>query len=106
MYLGAVRFSKSQLPFKSDSSTRPEFFFKNYNNEPCQVPSGFNRVAFCLEAGAYLVGGGGVQFDAPSGGGWVIVPNTSGVTVNLFGNVLTSRDLGVETPYYVLGSGL
>lgn len=98
MYLGAVRFSKSLLPFQADSSTRPEFFFKNYNNEPCQVSS--NRVAFCLEAGAYLVRqGDGTQFDAPSGGGWVIVPNT--VTVNLFGNVLTSRDMGVETPYYV-----
>ena len=107
MYLGAVRFSKSLLPFHADSSTRPEFFFKNYNNEPCQVPSGLNRVAFCLEVGAYLVRqGDGTQFDAPSGGGWVIVPNTSGVTVNLFGNVLTSGDMGVETPYYVLGSGL
>ena len=107
MYLGAVRFSKSLLPFHADSSTRPEFFFKNYNNEPCQVPSGLNRVAFCLEVGAYLVRqGDGTQFDAPSGGGWVIVPNTSGVTVNLFGNVLTSGDIGVETPYYVLGSGL
>ena len=102
MYLGAVRFSKSLLPFQADSSTRPEFFFKNYNNEPCQVPPGLNRVAFCLEVGAYLVQDN-VQFDAPSGGGWVIVPNT--VTVNLFGNVLTSRDMGVETPYYV-GSGL
>ena len=103
MYLGAVRFSKSLLPFQADSSTRPEFFFKNYNNEQVQVSS--NRVAFCLEVGAYLVRDN-VQFDAPSGGGWVVVPNTSGVTVNLFGNVLTSRDMGVETPYYVLGSEL
>ena len=105
MYLGAVRFSKSLLPFQADSATRPEFFFKNYNNEQFQVSSEFNRVAFCLEVGAYLVRDN-VQFDAPSGGGWVIVPNTSGVTVNLFGNVLTSRDMGVETPYYVLGSEL
>ena len=105
MYLGAVRFSKSLLPLQADSSTRPEFFFKNYNNEQVQVSSEFNRVAFCLEVGAYLVRDN-VQFDAPSGGGWVIVPNTSGVTVNLFGNVLTSRDIGVETPYYVLGSEL
>ena len=101
MYLGAVRFSKSLLPFQADSSTRPEFFFKNYNNEQFQVSP--DRVAFCLEAGAYLVRDDNVQFDAPSGGGWVIVPNT--VTVNLFGNVLTSRDMGVETPYYV-GSAL
>ena len=83
---------------RDSSSTRPEFFFKNYNNEPFEVSS--ERVAFCLEAGAYVVRDN-EQFDAPSGGGWVIVPNTSGVTVNLFGNVLTSRDVGVETPYCV-----
>ena len=81
--------------------------FKNYNGAQLQVPSGFNRVAFGLEVGAYLVRqGDNMRFDAPGGGGWVIVPNMNGVTVNLFGNVLTSRDMDVETPYYVLGSGL